>query len=103
MGIIKLFFIILTCIVVAAVGAAFVARNEALVSVQLLAYPEPVQMSVGKLAAWAFGGGVALGILLCVAYLILQAVQLHSTRRKVRHHERYIETLQSEAKTAGDK
>lgn len=102
MGIVKLLFILLTCTAVGVIGGMFIVRNQTLVNVQLLISQAPIEITIGKLAAWSFGGGLVIGVCLTIAYVLLQTIQLQATKRKVRVQERHIETLQQSAKTKDD-
>lgn len=70
-------------------------RNDLEIPVQTLISANPLHITVGKLSAYSFVLGVTLGLLLCVAYIVLQFVELQAAKRKVKSYEKQIESLRS--------
>ena len=93
MGVIKLFLIGFTVLLVGGVGGMFLVRNDLEIPVQILISANPLSMTVGGLSIWSFMVGLAVGVMLCVAYLIIQFLELQTARRKLRSYAKQIESL----------
>ncbi|MDX1694220.1 MAG: hypothetical protein R3208_10670 [Ketobacteraceae bacterium] len=97
MGIIKLLLILLTCVLVGGVGGLFMVRNDAEVPVQTLLSANPLHITVGELSAYSFLFGLGLGLILCVAYILIQLFELRAAKRKVRSYEKQLESVRSDS------
>lgn len=95
MGIIKLLLITLTCLVVGFGVGIFIVRNDTLISVQTLLSATPLEITVGKLSGSSFLLGILLGLFMCIAYIVVQYLELQAARRKVVACEKQIESLRS--------
>lgn len=97
MGIIKLLLIVLTCVLVGGVGGMFMVRNNADIPVQTLLSATPLEITVGQLSAASFALGLGLGVILCVAYLLIQFLELQAARRKIRSYEKQLQSVRSDS------
>ena len=70
-------------------------RNDMDIPVQTLISANPLNITVGELSAYSFIGGLLLGGVLCLAYLLIQFVELKAVKRKVNSYEKQIESLRS--------
>lgn len=95
MGIIKLLLIVLTILLAGGVGGMFMVRNDLEIPVQTLISANPWNITVGQLSAYSFLFGLGVGVLLCVAYILIQLLELQAARRKVRSYEKQIESLRT--------
>lgn len=95
MGIIKLLLITFTCLVVGIGGGIFIVRNNIEVTVQTLLSATPVHLTVGKLSAYSFLLGILIGLFMCVAYIIVQYLELQAAKRKLVTYEKEIESQRS--------
>ena len=97
MGIIKLLLILLTCVLVGGVGGMFIVRNDLEIPVQTLISANPLHITVGKLSAYSFMLGLLLGVILCVAYILIQFFELKAAKRKLRACEKQLESVRSDS------
>jgi uncharacterized membrane protein YciS (DUF1049 family) len=97
MGIIKLLLILLTCVLVGGVGGMFMVRNNTDIPVQTLLSATPLEITVGQLSAASFTVGLGLGVILCVAYLLIQFFELQAARRKIRSYEKQLQSVRSDS------
>lgn len=95
MGIIKLLLITFTCLVVGIGGGIFIVRNNIEVTVQTLLSATPLHLTVGKLSAYSFLLGILIGLFMCVAYIIVQYLELQAAKRKLATYEKEIESQRS--------
>lgn len=93
MGVIKFLLILITCLVVGSIVAIFMVKNDMEIPIQILISATPLYITVGKLSAYSFLGGIALGIFMCVAYILVQFIELQSLKRKIYSQEKQIKTL----------
>lgn len=73
----------------------FVVRNDLEIPVQTLISANPMNFTVGELSGYSFLGGLLVGVILCVAYILVQVLELQAARRKVRSYEKQIESLRT--------
>ena len=95
MGIIKLILILFTILIVGFTGGMFMVRNDMEIPVQILISASPLHLTVGKLSAYSFFLGITIGVLLCVAYIFVQFIELQASRRKIANYEKQVEALRS--------
>ncbi len=99
MGKIKALIIIVIVLVVSLVFGLFLIQNQHDIVVDLLYRVQPVETSVGRFALGFFGGGLLVGILLCVAIIVMQGLELSASRREQRKLSNQLEKLQERSST----
>lgn len=95
MGKLRFVLIFCTILIVGALVGMFVVENGTQIPLSLLVSATPIEISAGGLAAYAFLCGLIVGILFCVAYVAIQAIELRELRRQSFSHKQQLESLRN--------
>lgn len=95
MGKIRFLIILILILLVGLTGGLFVAENDAEVALALLWTVDSYSITAGMLSLAAFAVGFTAALLLCVAHLILQSLELRLTRRKLRKVEKELDGMRT--------
>ena len=95
MGKLKFVLIVLTVVSIGTVGGAFMMLNDSsAVTIDLL-FAGPFTLPLGRLMLYCFFMGILLGVFFCVAYVMVQSLELLQSRKLAASYKQQLDNLRS--------
>ena len=93
MGVLKFALFLVVLLVIGGGIGFFVSKNDMEIPVLTLLQAEPLVTTVGLLSALSFFGGLVLGVFFCLAFILVQFLEIQTLKRKLASSEKKLDTM----------